>query len=130
VQQKIGRKQAWLLKNSITFLDLTHFCGQRIGDKAFIVWRITARKRMVAKLKAIKAYLHRRRHHRTTAVGAGFARLCWLRWLWRSVLVRRSQCAQVRWDRRSAVLNRPQPAFCILTLMHASPPLIHEEPYG
>jgi hypothetical protein len=51
----------------------THFCGQRISDKAFIVWRITAKKRMVAKLKAIKAELQRRKHHRTTEVGA------WLR---------------------------------------------------
>ncbi len=37
------------------------------------VWRITAKKRMVAKLKAIKAELQRRKHHRTTEVGA------WLR---------------------------------------------------
>ncbi len=117
---------------TFTFLGFTHFCGQRISDKAFIVWRITAKKRMVAKLKAIKAELQRRKHHRTTAVGA------WLRqvvlgyyqyhavpgnstqlrifqrrvcWLWRSVLVRRSQRAQVRWDRLSPLLTRwiPQP---------------------
>jgi hypothetical protein len=106
--------------------------GQRSSDRAFIVWRITAKKRMVAKLKAIKAELQRRKHHRTTRVGA------WLRtvvlgyyqyhavpgnstqlrifqrrvcWLWRSVLVRRSQRAQMRWARLSPVLNRwvPQP---------------------
>ena len=117
---------------TFTFLGFTHFCGQRISDKAFIVWRITAKKRMVAKLKAIKAELQRRKHHRTTEVGA------WLRkvvlgyyqyhavpgnstqlrifcrrigWLWRSVLVRRSQRAQVRWDRLSPLLTRwiPQP---------------------
>ena len=81
---------------------------------------------MVAKLKVIKAELQRRKHHRTTEVGA------WLRkvvlgyyqyhaqlrifsrrvcWLWRSVLVRRSQGAQVRWARLSPVLTRwiPQP---------------------
>src|SRR5450432_2163882 len=112
---------------TFTFLGFTHFCGQRISDKAFIVWRITAKKRMVAKLKAIKAELQRRKHHRTTEVGA------WLRkvvlgyyqyhavpgnstqlrifqrrvcWLWRSVLVRRSQRAQVRWARLSPVLTR------------------------
>jgi hypothetical protein len=82
---------------------------------------------MVAKLKALKAELQHRKHHRTTAVGA------WLRkvvlgyyqyhavpgnstqlgifrrrvgWLWRGVLVRRSQRAQVRWDRLSPLLNR------------------------
>jgi RNA-directed DNA polymerase len=117
---------------TFAFLGFTHFCGQRIRDKAFIVWRITAKKRMVAKLKAIKAELQRRKHHRTAEVGA------WLRkvvlgyyqyhavlgnstqlrifqrrvcWLWRSVLVRRSQRAKVRWARLSPVLTRwiPQP---------------------
>jgi hypothetical protein len=87
---------------------------------------------MVAKLKAMKAELQRRKHHRTTEVGA------WIRkavlgyyqyhaapgnstqlrifrrrvgWLWRSVLVRRSQRAQVRWDRLYPLLHRwiPRP---------------------
>jgi RNA-directed DNA polymerase len=117
---------------TFTFLGLTHFCGQRIRDGAFIVWRITAKKRMVAKLKAIKAELQRRKHDRTATVGA------WLRTvvlgyyqyhavpgnttqlrifqrrvnrLWRSVLIRRSQRAQVRWERLTPLLNRwvPQP---------------------
>jgi hypothetical protein len=117
---------------TFTFLGCTHFCGQRISDGAFIVWRITAKKRMVAKLKAIKAELQRRKHDRTVTVGA------WLRivvlgyyqyhavpgnttqlrifqrrvnWLWRSVLIRRSQRAQVRWERLTPLLNRcvPQP---------------------
>jgi len=117
---------------TFTFLGFTHFCGQLNSNGAFIVWRITAKKRMVAKLKVIKAELQRRKHHRTTEVGA------WLRqvvlgyyryhavpgnssqlgifsrrvsWLWRSVLVRRSQRARVRWDRLSPVLKRwiPQP---------------------
>ena len=96
-------------------------------DGAFIVWRITAKKRMVAKLKAIKAELQRRKHDRTATVGA------WLRtvvlgyyqyhavpgnttqlrifqrrvnWLWRNVLIRRSQRAQVRWERHTPLLNR------------------------
>ena len=112
---------------TFTFLGFTHFCGQLNSSRAFIVWRITAKKRMVAKLKAIKAELQRRKHHRTTEVGA------WLRKvvlgyyqyhgvpgnstqlrifsrrvgrLWRSVLVRRSQRAQVRWDRLSPLLLR------------------------
>jgi group II intron reverse transcriptase/maturase len=117
---------------TFTFLGFTHFCGQRIRDGAFIVWRITAKKRMVAKLKAIKAELQRRKHDRTVTVGA------WLRTvvlgyyqyhavpgnttqlrifklrvcrLWRSVLIRRSQRAQVRWERLTPLLNRwvPQP---------------------
>jgi len=39
---------------TFTFLGFTHFCGQ-LTTGPFIVWRITAKKRMVAKLKAIKA---------------------------------------------------------------------------
>ena len=62
------------------FLGLTHYCGQRNSNGAFIVWRITAKRRMAAKLKAIKAELQRRKHHRTTEVGA------WLRKV-------RSRCA-------------------------------------
>ena len=41
---------------TFTFLGFTHFCGKR-RNGAFIVWRITAKKRMVAKLRAIKADL-------------------------------------------------------------------------
>ena len=117
---------------TFTFLGFTHYCGQRNSNGVFIVWRITAKKRMAAKLKAIKAELQRRKHHRTTEVGA------WLRkvvlgyyqyhavpgnstqlcifsrrvcWLWRTVLVRRSQRAQVGWDRLYPLLSRwiPRP---------------------
>ena len=55
---------------AFTFLGFTHFCGQNNSNETFIVWRITAKKRMVAKLNAIKAELQRRKHHRTTEVGA------------------------------------------------------------
>ena len=91
------------------------------------MWRITAKKRLVAKLKVIKAELQHRKHHRTSDVGV------WLRKvvqgyyqyhavpgntgqlrvfrrrvcrLWRSVLVRRSQRAQVGWARLNPLLNR------------------------
>jgi group II intron reverse transcriptase/maturase len=112
---------------TFTFLGFTHFCGQYSRNESFIVWRITAKKRMIAKLKVIKAELQRRKHHRTSEVGA------WLRKvvlgyyqyhavpgnssqlrifsrrvcrLWRGVLVRRSQRADVRWDRLFPILNR------------------------
>jgi RNA-directed DNA polymerase len=117
---------------TFTFLGFTHFCGPLNRKRAFIVWRITAKKRMAAKLKAIKAELQHRKHQRTTGVGA------WLRQvvlgyyqyhavpgnstplrifsrrvgrMWRSVLVRRSQRAQMRWGRLIPALNRwlPQP---------------------
>jgi group II intron reverse transcriptase/maturase len=100
---------------TFNFLGFTHYCGQRHKTKTFTVWRITAKKRMVAKLKAIKAELQRRKHDRTNQVGE------WLRKvvngyyqyhavpgnidqmrtfrkrvnrLWRNVLVRRSQRAR------------------------------------
>src|SRR4030095_11775095 len=57
---------------AFTLLGVTPFCGQ-LRRAPFIVWRITAKKRMVAKLKAIKAELQRRKHHRTIEVGV------WLR---------------------------------------------------
>jgi RNA-directed DNA polymerase len=117
---------------TFTFLGFTHFCGQRKSNGAFIVWRITAKKRMVAKLKALKAELQRRKHHRTTEVGAWLhqAVLGYYQYhavpgnttqlrifcrrvgrLWRSVLIRRSQRAQVRWARLNPLLNRwiPRP---------------------
>ena len=36
------------------FLGFTHYTEQRNGNGTFIVWRITAKRRMAAKLKAIR----------------------------------------------------------------------------
>ena len=117
---------------TFTFLGFTHYCGQRRSNGTFIVSRITAKKRMVAKLKVIKAELQRRKHDRTSEVGAWLRKVVQgyyqyhavpgnsfqlrifslrVRRLWRSVLVRRSQRAQVRWERLTPVLTRwiPQP---------------------
>jgi group II intron reverse transcriptase/maturase len=112
---------------TFTFLGFTHYCGQRHKSGTFTVWRITAKKRMVAKPKAIKAELQRRKHDRTTAVGAWLRKVvlgyyqyhavpgnldqlrifkCRVNRLWRSVLVRRSQRAQMRWERLTPVLTR------------------------
>jgi RNA-directed DNA polymerase len=44
---------------TFTFLGFTHCCGKRRSNGAFIVWRKTAKKRMVAKLHALKAELRR-----------------------------------------------------------------------
>ncbi len=112
---------------TFTFLGFTHFCGNLTSSGAFNVWRITAKKRMVAKLNVIKTELQYRKHHRTSEGGA------WLRKvvqgyyqyhavpgntgqlrvfrrrvcrLWRSVLVRRSQRAQVGWDRLNPLFHR------------------------
>src|ERR1700685_2977691 len=47
----------------------TDYRGQLRSSGAFTVWRIAVTKRMAAKLKAIKAELRRRKHHRTSEVG-------------------------------------------------------------
>jgi group II intron reverse transcriptase/maturase len=112
---------------TFTFLGFTHFCGQRHKKGTFTVWRITAKKRMVAKLKAIKVELQRRMHDRVPDVGV------WLRKvvsgyyqyhavpgnidqlrifrrrvnrLWHNVLVRRSQTAKKKWEQFIPVLER------------------------
>ncbi len=112
---------------TFNFLGFTHFCGQRHKTETFTVWRITAKKRMVAKLKAVKAELQRRKHDRTSQVGV------WLRSvvtgyyqyhavpgnidqlrifqrrvirLWRNVLVRRSQRARQKWEKFAPVFGR------------------------
>jgi RNA-directed DNA polymerase len=58
---------------TFTFLGFTHYCAKRRKDGAFIVGRETAKKRMVAKLLAIKTELKHRRHEPIPSVGA------WLR---------------------------------------------------
>lgn len=127
------RKQRGVGKpETFNFLGFTHYCGQRHKTGTFTVWRITAKKRMVAKLKAIRFELRGRMHHRSSEVGA------WLRkvvngyyqyqavpgnldqmrtfrqrvaWLWRNVLVRRSQRARKKWELLTPIFDRwiPRP---------------------
>jgi RNA-directed DNA polymerase len=112
---------------TFNFLGFTHFCGQRHKTETFTVWRITAKKRMVAKLNIIKAELQRRKHDRTSQVGV------WLRSvvtgyyqyhavpgnidqlrlfrkrvnrLWHAVLVRRSQRARKKWEKFAPVFDK------------------------
>ena len=51
------------------FLGFTHYCGKLRKNGAFTVWRVTAKKRMVAKLLAIKAELILRRHEPKAVIG-------------------------------------------------------------
>jgi len=55
---------------TFTFLGFTHYCGKRRSNGAFIIWRKTAKKRMIAKLRAIKAELRYRMHQPIALVGA------------------------------------------------------------
>ena len=115
---------------TFTFLGFTHYCGKRRSDGSFIVWRETAKKRMVAKLHAIQAELIRRKHQPTALVGKWLEKVVLgyyqyhavpgnlnrlgifmhrLRRLWRAVLVRRSQRGQVSWQRHKPLLQRHKP---------------------
>ncbi len=119
---------------TFTFLGFTHFCGQR-RNGAFIVWRVTAKKRMVAKLRAIKTELRRRMHEPVASVGEwlksvtlGYYRYHAvpgnidrlnvfaqrLRRLWRLILSRRSQRDRALWDRVIPIFHRWIPAPRVL----------------
>ncbi|HUD14510.1 MAG TPA: group II intron reverse transcriptase/maturase, partial [Terracidiphilus sp.] len=120
---------------TFNFLGFIHYCGKRHKTETYTVWRITAKQRMVAKLKAIKTELQRRKHDRTSQVGV------WLRKvvigyyqyhavpgninqlrifrrrvnrLWHSVLVRRSQAARKKWEKLTPVLERWIPSPRVL----------------
>ncbi len=123
---------------TFTFLGFTHHCGKRRSNGSFIVWRKTAKKRMVAKLHALKAELRRRMHEPVADVGAwlrkvvnGYYRyhavpgnidrfrvfIQRLRRLWRLILLRRSQQRR-SWDgiTRISTAGFQSHAFCTLIL--------------
>src|ERR1022692_4062814 len=112
---------------TFTFLGFTHYCGKRRSNGSFIVWRKTAKKRMVAKLHALKAELIRRKHDPSAqvvewlkkvvqgyfqyhAVPGNMSQLSVFRHrvcrLWRVVLTRRSQRGQMSWQRLNRLLER------------------------
>ena len=66
------RKRGEKKPETFTFLGFTHQCGTSPRG-LFMVWRQTANKRMVAKLKQIKQTLRRRMHEPLNQIGA------WLR---------------------------------------------------
>jgi RNA-directed DNA polymerase len=103
---------------TFTFLGLVHYCGTTPKGR-FMVWRETANKRMVAKLKQIKQTLRRRMHEPVPQVGAWLRRVLQgfyryhavpgnlramnvfrhrLQRTWRSVLHHRSQRARGGWQ--------------------------------
>ena len=109
------------------FLGFTHYCGKRKKTGTFIVWRKTAKKRMVAKLHQLKAALRRRMHEPTALVGAWLKQVVQgfyqyhavpgnsdrlslfqhrLRVLWRHVLFRRSQKGRKSWKKLNRLLDR------------------------
>ena len=112
---------------TFNFLGFTHICGKKRGNGRFTVMRQTIRKRVQAKLSAVKAELKRRMHRPVPEVGT------WLRavvgghiryygvpmnqpalhrfrfqvgWHWHRALSRRSQTGRVSWDRMRRLIDR------------------------
>jgi group II intron reverse transcriptase/maturase len=112
---------------TFSFLGFTHICGKKRSNGRFTVIRQTIRKRLQAKLSAVKAELRRRMHDPIPTVGT------WLRSvvgghiryygvpmnspalhvfrfqvgrLWHRALSRRSQNGRVRWDRMRRLIDR------------------------
>ena len=112
---------------TFTFLGFTHYCGKRRKDGAFIVWRETAQKRMVAKLQEIKQELTRLRHLPVALVGEWLRNVVrgyyqyhavpgnlrrlklfrWrLQWMWWRALSRRGQRRRVPLARLNRLVER------------------------
>jgi retron-type reverse transcriptase len=117
----VWRSSVW------NYMGFTHYCGRRRSDRTFIVWRKTAKRRMVAKLHALNAELSRRKHDPSTQVGewlkkvvqgyyqyhavpGNMSQLSLFRHrvcrLWRVVLNRRSQRGQMPWQQVNRRLER------------------------
>src|SRR5712664_1809524 len=62
---------------TFTFLGFTHFCGQLNSRQAFIVWRITAKKRMVRSLKPLRLSFNAGSIIARPRSVHGFGKLCW-----------------------------------------------------
>jgi RNA-directed DNA polymerase len=119
---------------TFTFLGFVHQCG--ISPRGlFMVWRQTANKRMVAKLKQIKQTLRRRMHEPLGQTGTWLRSVAQgfyqyhavpgnlramstfrhrLRRLWRSTLRHRSQRPNVSWQRIGPLFDRWLPAPRVL----------------
>jgi len=117
------------------FLGFTHMCGKNGKTGYFVVRRKTVKKRMRAKLWALKAELRRRMHDPLAETGKwlqsvvrgfyqyhavpgntaslGLFRERLIR-LWRHVIRRRSQKRRPNWDRLGRQFDRWLPRPCIL----------------
>jgi RNA-directed DNA polymerase len=117
------------------FLGFTHFCTQSRKWGSFVIGRKTIKKRMRAKLKAIKVELRKRMHDPIAETGAWVKQmlqghlnyyavsgnhpsLWWfcnqVRWLWLKSLRRRSQKAHLSWERFIRIIDRFCPPIKVL----------------
>lgn len=122
------RRRAGLGKpETFNFLGFTHICATKRSNGRFTVLRQTMRKRLQAKLRAVKTELRRRLHEPIPAVGQWLGAvvrghigyygvpmnspaLHLFRFqvgrLWHRALSRRSQNGRVRWERMRRLLAR------------------------
>jgi RNA-directed DNA polymerase len=119
---------------TFNFLGFTHICVKKRSNGRFTVLRQTIRKRLQAKLNAVKAELRRRMHEPIPeqrkwlqAVVRGHVRyygvpmnapaLSLFRFqvgrLWHRALSRRSQNGRVLWDRMRRLINRWLPLLAV-----------------
>jgi len=117
------------------FLGFTHCCTRSRKRGSFVIGRKTIKKRMRAKLKAIKVELRKSMHDpiATTgtwvkqmlqghlnyyAVSGNHPSLWWfcnqVRWLWLKSLRRRSQNARLSWERFLRLVDRFFPPIKVL----------------
>jgi RNA-directed DNA polymerase len=117
------------------FLGFTHFCTRSRKWGSFVIGRKTIKKRMRAKLKAVKMQLRKRMHDpiATTgswakqmlqghlndyAVSGNHPSLWWfcnqVRWLWLKSPRRRSQIARLSWERFIQLVDRFFPPIKVL----------------
>jgi hypothetical protein len=128
------RKRGEKKPETFTFLGFTHHCGTSPRG-LFMVWRQTANKRMVAKLKQIKQKLRRRMHEPLNQIGTWLRSVSQgfyqyhavpgnlramntfrhrLRRMWRGTLRHRSQRPNVSWERIAPLFDRWLPAPRVL----------------
>jgi group II intron reverse transcriptase/maturase len=117
------------------FLGFTHFCTRSWISGAFVIGRKTIKKRMRARLKAIKMELRRRRHDPIAETGVWLNKVLTghlnyfavplnarsVTWffsrvqdMWRRALRRRSQRASLNWAKFSRLVDRFFPPIRIL----------------
>jgi RNA-directed DNA polymerase len=117
------------------FLGFTHFCTRSRKWGTFVIGRKTIKKRMRAKLKAIKVALRKSMHDPVAKTGAWVKQmlqghlnyfavsgndpsLWWffneVRWLWLKSLKRRSQNARLSWEKFIRLVERFFPPIKVL----------------
>jgi hypothetical protein len=117
------------------FLGFTHFCTRSRRWGSFVIGRKTIKKRLRAKLKAIKVELRKSMHNPVAKTGAwvkqmlqghlnyfavsGNDKSLWwffneVRWLWLKSLRRRSQKARLSWEKFTRLVDRFVPPIKVL----------------